>query len=147
MDDACNADERSFKFELTTDSSGSETRWVLKKKRQVILRGPAQGTKFNSQTTYVKDACLSTGKYKLVIVDISGNGLARPGGYAWYLDGKKIFSSADDEKWKKRIHRFIVKPTLVNVDDPTCTLSEQKVKVDIKTDKWGGDTSWVISER
>lgn len=149
----CNDNESLFKFDVTTDDNGAQTRWILKKARNIILHGPPPGTKYNSNSNYVETLCLPHGTYKVFVFDNGNDGLVSPGKYTGYLDGKKKFGSPSGEKkWNRRVHPFTInktsspssKPTN-SANDVSCSSSESKVKVEIKTDKWGVDTSWEIA--
>jgi len=161
LENNCNAGETLFQFDLTTDDS-SQTRWVLKQTREVILRGPQPGTSYNSNTHYANSACLSPGTYKLVVIDDASDGFSDGGKYLVLIDGKKRFRSPKDKQWKRRVHNFEVsndvsepptpkpssKPTAGGVistnNNAACSSGERKVQVEIYTDKFGDDTSWEI---
>jgi len=96
------------------------------------------------------------------------------GAYSGFVDSSKIFSSPNtDSEWAKRSHRFTIspppsppptkkptrkptrRPTRMPTQRPTniprsnnvsCKSSEQRVKVETLTDRYGGDTSWIVRD-
>lgn len=160
--DECSENESDFKLDLTTDNFGSQTRWVLKKsRRNIIRRGPLRNTKYSSNSNYYEHACLSPGNYRLIIFDKGRDGLKSPGKYTVYVDGNQRFGSpAGDKSWRKRVHKFEIpfetsspsaKPTVkpissTSANDVKCSSTERTMKVDIKTDKYGQDTSWQVNK-
>jgi hypothetical protein len=109
--------------------------------------------------------CLSPGKYKFIIRDLFKDGICcdyGEGKYAGYLGGSsKLFSSpsSGDLEWAKRTHTFDIAPktappTRAPTNKPTlpyqpkttssCSSTQRRAKIEIKTDKYGQETSWVM---
>lgn len=170
----CSADESHFKLDLMTDDFGSQTRWILKKtgQRDAIMRGPPSGTTYDSNSNFVRGVCLPPGAYRFIIFDSGKDGLNVPdtnsGSYAVYLGEKKVAGSPRRRKhWRKRLHKFTVasktpapkpKPASKPTSKPSvdvvaggssevvCSSAERMVQLEIKTDRWGGDTSWEVAK-
>lgn len=161
----CDVDESYVKLDLITDDFGYQTRWALKKsRRNAIMRGPPEGSVYESNTNYTSGICLPEGNYQFVIFDSGKDGLNSPktnaGMYALSIDGVKVIGSPSRKTlWRKRFHKFTVSPKMLGPTQKptpspeqdrysgvTCSSSERKVKLEIKTDKWGGDTSWEVAK-
>lgn len=97
--------------------------------------------------------CLLPGKYKFTIFDKAKDGLCcakGKGNYSAFIDGTKRFSSPlSSTTWAKRVHLFtIFPPSSSQQNSIICNAStERKVKVEIKTDKYGGENSWFLRDQ
>jgi hypothetical protein len=91
------------------------------------------------------------------MIDSGRDGIKSPGRYNVYIDGVKTFGSRRTA-WKKRVHRFTItapspSPTPMPPSQPHTTpvqcspASQTKVKLELLTDKFGGDTSWEVDDQ
>ena len=130
-----------------------------------IESGPPDSFNYAANNRYIGVYCLTPGKYKFIIRDLFGDGICcdyGKGNYAGYLGGSsRIFSSPStgDLEWAKRTHTFDIAPktappTRAPTNKPTvpyqpkttssCSSAQRRAKIEIKTDKYGQDTSWMM---
>jgi len=156
----CADGKKFFRLELKTDRYGSDTSWVLRKKSsskkwKTLTKGPPQGRSYENNDNFVGGLCLATGQYRFVISDSEGDGLCcnhGQGGYSAALDGLEIFRYEENKDWSKKSHMFRVQSSPTGNNplpfDPKmliCAANEKKIRVEIKTDNYGQDTSWEIT--
>jgi hypothetical protein len=103
-------DEKWFKLELTTDSAGNETSWVLERMGGGKWRTFSVSKPHESMQEYVIKMCVPPAEYRFTIRDAGNDGLCCGNGfgsYAGYLRGRQIFGSPEgDEDWAERVHTF-----------------------------------------
>ena len=103
-------DEKWFKLELTTDSAGNETSWILETMGGGEWRTFSVSKPHESMQEYVIKMCVPPAEYRFTIRDAGNDGLCCGNGfgsYAGYLRGRQIFESPEgDEDWSEREHTF-----------------------------------------
>jgi hypothetical protein len=92
----CNVNEVEIKVEITTDTYGEETYWVLTDLKGTIIMQGGQGGIYTGNTTYKDSICVSTDDcFFFEIYDTYGDGIFAPAGYELYV-GEMLISRGSD---------------------------------------------------
>lgn len=148
----CLKSEIRVRIELLTDGYPGDTSWVFKKHREkgetaLLLMRSQQYTKIGQKD--VREACLGEGTYEYIIRDYFNDGLCCNHGQGYYKISA-LGSTKDSDDWqlivmgnefsKKEVHHmFKVHNGQL---DLVCTHPQRQIRIEVKTDNFGEDTSW-----
>ena len=160
-------------FKLRTDQYGYETSWRLdkvldNKSLQLITQGPPHPSKYADNTIYQGAVCLRGDQmYKLTVKDANNDGFCCNYGWGYYtysVDGFVEYDSRGKGKTftDEKSHQFYVglpppvnNGNLSNNGEPgpftgrteaNCNGNQQRITIEIMTDRYGGDNNWNLKD-
>ena len=152
----CQEDEIFIHVKVRTDAYGSETSWDVTNETGDQI---CQDGNFESfQEIPIKKCCIpANGCSKFTIRDKFGDGIMTPGGYELWIgnnleEKNKIFKRKREVRLGECAPTKSPAPTVVynkQTQPPVpiyneCDVDELKVQINMKTDKWGEETSFNI---
>lgn len=151
--DKCSKSQVRVRIELLTDGFPSDNSWVFKRKREKNGRRGALLMKSNEYEKVaqsdIREMCLDEGKYEFVLRDQYADGLCCEHGSGQYKIS--AMSGSTNYQWEliaagaefvtsEVRHIFTVRKSgQVNVE---CEHPQRKIRIEVKTDNFGEDTSW-----
>ena len=149
----CSKSEARIRIEVLTDSFPRDTSWVFKRKREKNGRDGALLMRSHEYKKVlqrdIREMCLDEGTYEFIIRDMFQDGLCCDHGSGHY----KIFAKSNIGDWQLIVAgaEFVTKEVrhMLQVQkneqlELICNHPQRKIRIEIKTDNFGEDTSWQV---
>lgn len=173
---ACDENKSEFKIMLRTDNYGYETKWSLHNTadNSKLASGPPVNKNYADKSLFAGRWCLPPGRYSFKIRDTGGDGICKAnfgcGFLKLFMNGQSAGQVVNDSSdWTVKNFPFTVAPGssridgtntgnnnagwcqkvrgLMQKDQGTCNNgSGHRVRVTVKTDQWGEETSFKIKQ-
>ena len=150
----CLKSETRVRIELLTDGFPGDTSWVFKKHREkgktdgLLLMRSQEYTKIGQKD--VREVCLGEGTYEYIIRDSMNDGLCCNHGQGYYRIST-LGNTKDSDGWqlivmgnefiKSEVHHIFQVHRNGELE-LVCNYPQRKVRIEVKTDNFGEDTSW-----